>query len=288
MDRTVRVRCHELAPAIADLDANLRMIDAAVADAMSAGVQLLVLPELATSGYNLTPEEARATALPGTSPVLDGWAAQLADGAVLVLGFCEVDGNDLYNSAAVITRRGVLGVYRKVHLWDSEKEIFTPGGAPAGVLDTPLGPLGTLVCYDLEFPEMPRGLALAGAEIIAVPTNWPLLARPPGEHAPEVIQAMAAARASQVAIACCDRRGAERGVVWTQETTIVSPDGWPCGVKDPLGRLDAVVELKATRTRIGARNDVYGDRRPGLYPGEPAPEGRPADNSSRHDSHGSS
>ena len=265
VDRTVRVRCHELAPAIADLDANLCMIGKAVADATAAGVQLLVLPELATSGYHLTPEEARATALSRTSPVLDGWAAQLAAGAVLVLGFCEADGNELYNSAAVITRRGVLGVYRKTHLWDSEKEIFTPGAVRAGVLDTPLGPLGTLVCYDLEFPEMPRGLALAGAEIIAVPTNWPLLDRPPGERAPEVVQAMAAARASQVAIACCDRRGAERGTAWTQGTVVVGPDGWPRGEKDELGRLDAVVELKATRTRISARNDVFGDRRPALY-----------------------
>ncbi|MHA6626500.1 nitrilase-related carbon-nitrogen hydrolase [Pseudonocardia sichuanensis] len=265
MDRTVRVRCHELAPAIGDLDANLGMIDAAVADAMAAGVQLLVLPELATSGYHLTPQEARATALPRTSPVLDGWAAQLADGAVLVLGFCEADGDEVFNSAAVLTRGGVLGVYRKTHLWDSEKEVFTPGAVPAGVLDTPLGPLGTLVCYDLEFPEMPRGLALAGAEIIAVPTNWPLVARPSGERAPEVIQAMAAARASQVAIACCDRRGPERGTAWTQGTVVVGPDGWLRGEKDDLGRLDAVVELAAARTRISTRNDVYGDRRPDLY-----------------------
>jgi predicted amidohydrolase len=265
VDRTVRVRCHELAPVIGDLDANLRMIDDAVADAMAAGVQLLVLPELATSGYRLTPDEARAVALPRTSPVLDRWARLLADGAVLVVGFCEADGDEVYNSAAVITRRGVLGVYRKTHLWDAEKEVFTPGDVRAAVLDTPLGPLGTLVCYDLEFPEMPRGLALAGAEIIAVPTNWPLLTRPPGERAPEVVQAMAAARASQVAIACCDRRGPERGIVWTQGTVVVGPDGWPCGEKDELGRLDAVVELTATRTRIGTRNDVYGDRRPELY-----------------------
>jgi predicted amidohydrolase len=265
VDRTVRVRCHELAPAIADLDANLRVIDEAVADAMAAGVQLLVLPELATSGYSLTPDEARAVALPRTSPVLDGWARLLDDGTVLVVGFCEADGDEVYNSAAVITRRGVLGVYRKTHLWDAEKEVFTPGDVRAAVLDTPLGPLGTLVCYDLEFPEMPRGLALAGAEIIAVPTNWPLLTRPPGERAPEVVQAMAAARASQVAIACCDRRGPERGVVWTQGTVVVGPDGWPCGEKDELGRLDTVIELTATRTRISTRNDVYGDRRPELY-----------------------
>jgi 5-aminopentanamidase len=112
---------------------------------------------------------------------------------------------------------------------------------------------------------MPRGLALAGAEIIAVPTNWPLLPTPPGEHPAEVVQAMAAARASQVAIACCDRTGAERGTQWTEGTVVVRPDGWPAGEKDDARRLDVVVELRASRTGISARNDVFGDRRPELY-----------------------
>ncbi len=68
VDRKVQVRCHELAPVIGDRDGNLRVIDDAVQDAMAAGCQLLVLPELATSGYHQTAEEARAAALPASSP----------------------------------------------------------------------------------------------------------------------------------------------------------------------------------------------------------------------------
>lgn len=104
----------------------------------------------------------------------------------------------------------MFAVYRKTHPWDSEKDVFAAGDVAGGVLQTPAGPLGTLLCYDLEFPEVPRRLALMGAEVLAVPTNWPVVPRPPGEHPPEVVQAMAAARASQVVIACCDRRGKYR------------------------------------------------------------------------------
>lgn len=265
VDRTVQVRCHELGPVIGDLEGNLRAIDDAVSDAMAAGCQLLVLPELATSGYHLTPAEARAAALPASSAVFERWARLLGDDAVLVVGFAEEADGVVHNSAAVLTDRGILAVYRKTHLWDTEKNIFTPGEVAGGVLDTPVGPLGTLLCYDLEFPEMPRALALAGAEILAVPTNWPVVPTPPGERPPEVVQAMAAARASQMAIACCDRRGEERGERWTRGTVVVGTDGWPRGEKDLRGRLDVVVELRANRRAISARNDVYGDRRPDLY-----------------------
>lgn len=264
-DRVVRVRCHELAPVIGDSDGNVAAISSAVADAMRAGVELLVLPELATSGYFLTPDEARAAALPASSGLFSRWAGELSARAVLVVGFCEADGPALYNSAAVLTADGLLAVYRKAHLWDAEKDMFTPGDAPPAVLDTPVGRLGTLVCYDLEFPEMPRRLALAGAEILAVPTNWPLVPRPSGEHPPEVVQAMAAARASQVAIACCDRRGDERGETWTRGTAVIGPDGWPLGAKDDDGRLDAAVELRTGRFDVGPRNHIHRDRRPQLY-----------------------
>lgn len=264
-DRVVRVRCHELAPVIGDLNGNLAAIGNAVRAAMDAGIELLVLPELATSGYFLTRDEAHASALPAASDVFSRWASELSARAVLVVGFCELDGQALYNSAAVLTADGIVTVYRKAHLWDAEQELFTPGDAAPVVLDSPVGRLGTLICYDLEFPEMPRRLALAGAEIIAVPTNWPVVPKPPREHPPEVVQAMAAARASQVAIACCDRRGEERGERWTRGTVVVGPEGWPLGEKDQDGRLDVTLELRMNRFDIGPRNHVHRDRRPQLY-----------------------
>lgn len=264
-DRSVRLRCHELAPRIGDLQHNCHLIGNAISAAMTSGIQLLVLPELATSGYNLTPDEGRACALTPDADVFQRWAQMLSSEAVLVVGYCEPDGPDLYNSAAVITHAGVVHSYRKTHLWDTEKTIFTPGARPPIVLDTPAGRLGVLICYDLEFPEMPRRLALAGADLIAVPTNWPHVNRPAGEHAAEVIQAMAAARASSVAIACCDRNGDERGTSWTQGTAVAGTDGWLLGTKNQDEQLDVTVDLADSRRTISPRNHVQDDRRPELY-----------------------
>lgn len=265
-ERELFVRCDELAPRVGDLDANLAMIEASIRRAVDDGVELLVLPELATSGYYLSGrDEAAACALPADAAAFSEWAALLGDRSTLVVGFCETDAGTLYNSAAVISRAGVLGIYRKTHLWDEEKAIFTPGAARPPIVTTPAGDVGVMICYDLEFPEMPRSLALAGADLITVPTNWPTVEKPDAEHPPEVILAMAAARASRIPVLCCDRRGTERGNTWTQGTTIIDSDGWPAGRPAGEGRIDARLPLPAGRTRIGPRNDVFTDRRPDLY-----------------------
>lgn len=264
-NRAVRVRCHELGPAVGDLGRNCRLIEDSLREAMAAGVQLLVLPELATSGYNITADEGRRCALTADSTEFQRWARMLSPDAVLVVGFCESGGGNLYNSAVVIAHTGVIQTYRKTHLWDTEKLIFTAGSTPPTVINTPVGRLGVLICYDLEFPEMPRQLALAGADLIAVPTNWPWVDRPAGERPAEVIQAMAAARASSVAIACCDRGKEERGTTWTEGTSIAGTDGWLLGTKNQPGELDVTVDLSASRRAISPRNHVSDDRRPELY-----------------------
>lgn len=261
--RTVTVRCHELAPVIADLAANLATIQDSIAAAQAAGVGLLVLPELATSGYLLTAEEARTAGLRRSD--LAELAAAIGTDLVVVLGYAESAGEGLYNSAAVLDRTGVRASYRKLHLWDSELLLFHPGDQEPPVVDTAAGRLGVLVCYDLEFPELPRQLALRGAEVIACPTNWPLVDRPEGEHPPERIQAMAAARSSRVAIAACDRRGHERGVDWTEGTSIIGADGWLHGEKSADGVLQAELRIEPDRHQLSERNHVFGDRRPDHY-----------------------
>ena len=100
--------------------------------------------------------------------------------STVVAGFCELgeDGR-LYNSAAVVSGDAVLAVYRKAHLWDAEKLVFTPGGGPPPVVDLPFGRVGLMICYDLEFPEWVRLAALGGADLIAAPVNWPAMPVPP-------------------------------------------------------------------------------------------------------------
>ncbi|GGK92634.1 carbon-nitrogen hydrolase [Salinibacterium xinjiangense] len=263
--RDLVVRAVELAPILGDLSGNIGRITEAIAQAVSDGVQLLVLPELATTGYYLVSREAAlAASLRTDAPQFTRWAAMLAPDTVVVVGFAERRGDIAYNSAAVLSSGGLLALYRKVHLWDEEKSIFAAGDETQPVVETPLGRIGVLICYDLEFPEVPRSLALRGAELLVVPTNWPLLARPEGEHPPEVIQAMAAARASAIPVVCCDRCGIEAGKLWTEGTTIIGSDGWAAGVRNSHV-VTATVTLNAGAGQIGPRNHVIADRRPNHY-----------------------
>ena len=91
------------------------------------------------------------------------------------------------------------------------------------MLDTLHGRIGVIVCYDLEFPEWTRAAALRGAELLCVPTNWPLEPRPAGERPMEVLRAMVTAATNRMAVAVCDRCGPERGVDWVAGTAIAAP-----------------------------------------------------------------
>ena len=263
------VLCQQLAPRIADLPANRERSVRAIAEAVDAGADVVVLPELVTSGYVFqSTEEAAAVAITPGDAVFAEWAAEAARGpAVVIGGFCE-RGDDglLYNSAAVVDGSGVLGVYRKTHLWDREKLFFQPGAQAPRVFDTSAGRIGVLVCYDLEFPELTRLLALAGAELIVVPTNWPLVDRPAGERPPEVQIGMAAARVNRVFIACCDRTGTERGQEWTAGTTLIDESGWVIATQTAEGPARAEIDLALARDkRLTDLCDALGDRRPELY-----------------------
>jgi predicted amidohydrolase len=260
-----RIAVQQLAPALGDLDHNRALALGAIREAVDAGAQVVVLPELITSGYVFeSPEEASGAAIAADDELLREWGTL---GALVVGGFAErgEDGR-LHNSAAVVDETGVRAVYRKLHLWDREKLLFEPGDAPPPVLDTAVGRLSAVICYDLEFPELTRHVALCGTQLLAVPTNWPLVPRPDGERPPEVGIAMAAARVNRMAIACADRLGTERGVEWTGGATIVDPDGWPAAERRDEGLLVADVDLDAAlEKRLTDLADAFGDRRPELY-----------------------
>lgn len=273
MSRRLRVSAVPVEISIGDLDGNLRAIRTALETSRTRGAEsapeqtgphLVVLPELATSGYVFADRaEAWSLSLRADDHRLTALAASLPVDTVAVIGFCERDGEQLFNSALVITADGVLGRYRKSHLWDAERTIFSTGPEAGAVIDTPICRLGVAICYDNEFPELPRRLALAGADVLALPVNWPLVPRPENEHAPEIVQAMAAARSSRLPTVIADRHGSERGVRWTGGTAVISDDGWVCATSDG-GPATAVLDLTADKS-LGEFNDLFADRRPELY-----------------------
>ncbi|MEO8289696.1 MAG: nitrilase-related carbon-nitrogen hydrolase [Gaiellaceae bacterium] len=274
---TVTIACAQLAPVVGDGEGNRRLTREAVREAVAAGARLVVLPELATSGYVFeSADEARSLAQPPDGPALRDWAEAAAAGdAIVIGGFAELgDDGAVYNSAAVVGPGGTTAVYRKAHLWDEEQVCFEPGGEPAPVLDTPLGRIGVAVCYDLYFPELTRALVLGGADVLAFPSNMPLYPRPEGERPVEIALVQATAHVNHVWVVNCDRAGPERGVEWTGASVIVDPDGWiAAGPVEGYGEGLLLTDCDLARSRDKAwtaRNDVIGDRRPELYGlGEP-------------------
>ena len=276
----VQIACAQVAPAVGDAEGNRRLAREALRAATEAGARIVLLPELVTSGYVFeSAEEAHALAIPVAE--LADWAEEAARAeAVIVGGFAELGEDDaVYNSAAVYGPDGLLAVYRKTHLWDREKLCFEAGAEAPPVLDTPYGRIGVAVCYDLYFPELTRGLALAGADLIALPANLPLFPRPEGERPVEIALAQATAHVNKVWVAVCDRAGPERGVEWTGASCIVDPDGWlAAGPVEGYGEgnLRADCDLALAREKAwGERNDVRKDLRPELY-GSPRPASDPS------------
>ncbi len=263
----------QLAITVGEPDANRQAAAGAVAEAAAVGARLMVLPELCDSGYVFdSADEARGLAAPaGDSVTLRQWRSLAGQHRLVIVGgFCELgaDGR-LYNSAALVDPSGTRAVYRKAHLWDKEKLVFTPGEAPPPVVDTEVGRVGVMICYDLEFPEWVRLAALDGADLIAAPVNWPAAPRPAAERPAEVIKAQAAAATNGVFVAVADRCRTERGVSWISGSVIAGPDGYPLAgpvLADRTAVLTAACDLARARDKsLSGDNDLLADRRPELY-----------------------
>ena len=273
MADAVVVACCQLAPRIGEADGNRALAHRAIVDAADRGAQVVVLPELINSGYVFEGrDEALGLAEPLDGPTVSDWAALARERELVVVGgVCErdADGGALRNTAVVVDPTGLRAAYRKAHLWDRESRVFCAGDEPPPVIETAHGRIAVVVCYDLEFPEWMRLPALAGAELVCAPVNWPREPRPLGERPQEVVRVQASASVNRMFIAVADRVGRERGVDWVGGSVIVDPAGFP--VAGPAGDEDAVTVLascelsQAREKRIGPHNDVLADRRPELY-----------------------
>ena len=249
-------------------------IDTLIRAAAAGGSRLIVLPELANTGYVFANiEEARALAEPvPAGPSATAWCALAAALDVyIVAGICECDGEKLYNAALIAGPDGYIGTYRKMHLWNRENIVFDRGNLGIPVFDMPLGRIGIAICYDGWFPETFRQLALEGAEIICIPTNWvPMPGQQPGQEAMPHILHKAAAHSNGLFIACADRTGIERGQVFEGQSLILGPRG-RC-IAGPASRdeeqiVTAALHLDeiAQARRLNEFNIILQDRRADIY-----------------------
>jgi N-carbamoylputrescine amidase len=268
------VACVQMEPRVGATRDNVERASAYIEMAARKGASLIVLPELANSGYVFeTPDEAFALA----EAVPDGESAQVFGALArqlnvhIVTGIAERAGERLYNSALFTGPDGHIGVYRKLHLWDNEKRFFEPGDLGVPVFDTPLGRIGVAICYDAWFPETFRLAAMQGADLVCVPTNWvPMPSQPDDRPGMATTLTMAAAHSNGIAIACADRIGTERGQPFIGQSLIVGGDGWPIAGPASVDHeeiLYGMVDIGRTRAgrTLSSHNHVLRDRRSDVY-----------------------
>ena len=269
------VACIQYEPAFGEVEANMAAMEARIRESYAKGAEVVVLPELADTGYVF---RSSAELMELAAPIPDGGPARQLIGLAVELGIhiacglAERDGDRCYNAAVLCGPSGYIGKFRKLHLWDREKLLFEPGDLGLPVFDTTAGRIGLVICYDGWFPETFRQLALKGAELVCVPTNWvPIPGYDPaaGEPIANTLH-RAAAHSNALYIACADRVGTERGQSFIGSSIVIGPDGHP--LAGPASRDGEAIVLatvspgSVAQSRVlGERNDVLGDRRPDVY-----------------------
>ena len=126
-----------------------------------------------------------------------------------------------------------------------------------------------MICYDIEFTEWVRLAMLDGAQILALPTNWPMIGQTASQPPMEVVRVQAAASQNKMVIVAADRCGQERGQVWVSASAITSDEGVIMAIADMSEKnqtqiIHANLALP-TDTAITSKNDIRKDRRPALY-----------------------
>ncbi len=268
---TLRVAACQIDPQLGEVEGNLERIGRAVAEAAAAGAVLAVLPEAAVTGYafgslaEARPVARRAGAV--AHDVLAGLAQ--VHRMTVICGTLEAQGDEVFNAALVATPDGERYTYRKMHLpYLGVDRFTTPGPDAPTVIDVGGLRIGVLICYDLRFPEAARMCALDGADLIALPTNWPVgVEFHPGIFAPS------RAAENHCYLLACDRVGTERGTTFIGRSVLVDYDGHQLAVASDteeellLGDIDPEAARHThVRRRPGEHEwDTMADRRPGLY-----------------------
>jgi len=247
----------QLKPVLLDVEHNLQKIFDAV---KSAGdFDVLVFPELMTSGYAFESVEEAFEASMEVSELVDRIVA-LEPSGMVVVGFAERYGGRLFNSAVAVLPDGEYYLYRKIHLFDREKLWFSPGNLGFDVFDWRGYKFGMMICFDWIFPEAARTLAIKGADLILHPAN---LVLPYCQNAMKI-----RCLENGVFAVTANRIGSERGLTFTGMSQITDNRGEVVvrGSQDSEEIKIVNVDLwKARDKTLGGMNNLLRDRRPEWY-----------------------
>ena len=255
----MRVGFLQFNPVFGEVEQNLGAIGRLVP---SCRADLLVLPELCTTGYAfVSKREARELAEPVTGPSITALKRLARTNRVnLVAGFAELSAGKVYNSAALVKPDGTVGIYRKTHLFWNEKKWFAPGDTGFRVFSIGTVKVGLMICFDWFFPEAARTLALRGAQVICHPSNLVL------PHCPASMPVRALE--NRVFTVTANRTGREKrggqDLRFIGRSVICGPDRAVLASASATEECVKVVKIDPSRAKdkkVTPLNDLFKDRR---------------------------
>ncbi|MBI5705731.1 MAG: carbon-nitrogen hydrolase family protein [Armatimonadetes bacterium] len=275
----MRIACVQADVVFGDPAANSQRALAELERLHRQGVHLAVFPEAFLTGYCVsTPEAARRISIPVRAD--DGHKVTEAPESVTslhrrctelgihaIVGFAGIEDGRIYNGAVLIVPGGPMYRYIKTHLPDLGLDKFVRRGDSLPVFETELGKIGVLICFDQRQPEAARTLALKGAELIVLPTNWPQ-----GAENSANIMTIARAAENRVFYAACNRVGTENGFTFIGCSKIIAPSGKVLACAgDGEETIVADIDLAEARNKRAVVRPgeyewtVFESRRPELY-----------------------
>ncbi|MDP8205616.1 MAG: nitrilase-related carbon-nitrogen hydrolase [Candidatus Electryonea clarkiae] len=263
----VKIGYAQFCPEFGNRVANLAKVQKMVKDGGNA--DLLVFAELGVSGYDFRDREE----LISLAEPFDGGPTSLAlielaeeYSISLIIGYPEVSGEKVYNSCMLVTPDGKKYNYRKTHLFSRETLIFDAGDAPPPVISTPAGKIGLMICFDWVYPEIARLLTLAGAQIIAHPSNLVLQFCQKAMFARSVENGVFTITANRIGTE--DRAG--RSLTFTGASQVLDPKGNILAQAPDDEEHLAIIEVDLSRADdkfLTEHNHLLEGRRVDLYSG---------------------
>jgi len=265
--QVIRISVVQNSPEFGAVEKNMEKVRNLVFAKNGYRADLIVLPELFATGYQfISKSEVGQLSEEENGPTFK-FLAELSKetGAIVVGGLPLKRPGGIANSALVVSGDDILASYDKIHLFDEERDFFIGGDKPLPIVSTPFGPMGVMICFDWLFPEALRSLALAGALVVAHPSNWVLPFGPQGMILRSVENRVFTATANRTGR---EERGGKAPLTFIGQSQVIGPLGQVigrAGGEQPEMISVEVSPRDALSKKVAGKSDFFEQRRTDLY-----------------------